>query len=287
MSLIALCRFQFRDDQSRTSRAGIVVSDSIHVLPESMTGDLALTSILDAGSPIDRATELVSHCEQQVSLISPEIRFLSPLERQEVWGTGMTYHKAVDPHSQNLSLYEKAYLSDRPFFFYKSSAHVTAGSGGIIRVRPDSFNTIAEPELTVVLSSTGKIAGYTIGSDVTARDIEGENPLYQCLSKCYDGSCSVGPWIRLCSYSDLRNSVVRTRQVRGSEVIFRGETNLGQMVKTPETIAEWFLRGGQRPLGAAILTGNGVAFPADITLQAGDVVTHEIEGLGVQSATVA
>ncbi|WP_437187196.1 fumarylacetoacetate hydrolase family protein [Planctomicrobium sp. SH668] len=286
MSIIGLCRFYFIHETPADVQCGIVVDETLHVIPQVDFAGLTLTRICDSESPIDTAKGLAERCEKRLPLSSQEIAWLSPFERQEVWGTGMTYHKDVDPSQSGLSLYDQSYLSDRPFFFFKSSGHATAGSGGVVRVRPDSSNTISEPELTVVISSKNQIVGYTIGSDVTARDIEWKNPLYQSLSKSYDGCCAAGPWIRLCSFEDLRNSTIRTRQVRGTEVVFQGETNLSKMVKSPEVIADWFLKGGSRTYGSAILTGNGVAFPTDLTLLPGDLIVHEIEGLGIQETKV-
>lgn len=285
----ALCRFVPRAT-THGVRPLIGLWSPTHVLPltDGQESDPTLTHFLDSRDP---AAEIRHRLELR-SGVSPvamsEIQLLSPVERQEIWGGGMTYRRDdIDQSSPTLNPYEKMYHAERPFLFFKSQCYNVVGPGGVIRLRGDSQNTIAEPELTAFISASGKVVGYAIGSDVTARDVEQKNCLYINQAKAYIGACAVGPCIRLCSSASLQDSTIRTRVERGSQVVLTGETRVSEVVRAPEDVASWFVKMGLPRYGAAFITGNGVGFPADFTLLSGDRVIHEIDQLGQLVTTVA
>src|SRR4051794_25203400 len=123
----------------------------------------------------------------------------APIGNQEVWACGITFIRSRQSYVEDTketgtaNSYTRVYEADRPEIFFKATAYRTVGSGEGVRVRSDSHITVPEPELTLFVCSAGTIEGYTIGNDMSARDIEGENALYLSQAKCYDGSAAIGP----------------------------------------------------------------------------------------------
>jgi 2-dehydro-3-deoxy-D-arabinonate dehydratase len=162
------------------------------------------------------------------------------------------------------------------------------GPGHPIRVRADSKWSVPEPELTLVVSPALQIVGYTIGNDVSSRDIEGENPLYLPQAKVYRQSCSVGPFVTpVEKMPPLAGVEIRLVVRRGSKVVFEGSTTLAQMARTPESLVEWLGRENEFPNGVMLLTGTGIVPPDEFTLTGGDVVDISIAGIGTLTNPVA
>jgi 2-dehydro-3-deoxy-D-arabinonate dehydratase len=148
-------------------------------------------------------------------------------------------------------------------------------------VRSDSKWSVPEPELALVISTAGKIIGYTIGNDMSARDIEGENPLYLPQAKIYKQSCAVGPLItHVSQMPPLAEVEIRLAISRGGKTEFEGATTLAQMARTPESLAEWLYRENEFPRGAVLLTGTGIVPPDEFSLKPGDDVSISIAGIG-------
>jgi 2-dehydro-3-deoxy-D-arabinonate dehydratase len=172
------------------------------------------------------------------------------------------------------------YEAERPELFFKAAPWRVRGPGESIRVRGDARWSVPEPELALVVSPRGTIVGYTIGNDVSSRDIEGENPLYLPQAKVYDGACALGPALLVTERPLGAETAIAMRIVRDGAAAFAGETTLAQMRRTPEELVRWLYCETSFPQGAVLLTGTGIVPPDEFTLRSGDVVRIEIAGIG-------
>jgi 2-dehydro-3-deoxy-D-arabinonate dehydratase len=214
----------------------------------------------------------------------PRDRLLPPIGRQEVWAAGVTYLRSRTARQEEsrheADFYDRVYSAPRPELFFKASPHRVAGHGQPVRIRRDSRWNVPEPELTLCVSPAGRILGYTIGNDMSSRDIEGENPLYLPQAKVYDGCCGLGPCI-LAAADPLPPATAISLEVRrAGGVAFSGATDLGKMKRTPQELVEYLLRDNSFPHGCFLLTGTGVIPPNDFTLASGDVIRINIEPIG-------
>jgi 2-dehydro-3-deoxy-D-arabinonate dehydratase len=172
------------------------------------------------------------------------------------------------------------YNADRPELFFKATPHRVAGPGAGVKIRKDSKWNVPEPELALLVSSGGKIVGYTIGNDMSSRDIEGENPLYLPQAKVYDCSCGLGPGVLVADGPLPKETEIRIEVRRNGNEAFAGATKLAQMKRTPEELVGWLFRESSFPNGCYLLTGTGVVPPDDFTLKSGDEVRITIEPIG-------
>ena len=249
-----------------------------------------IAEILHAGSPAQAAKASVDSSVPAEPLGSQT--FLAPVDRQEIWAAGVTYKRskvAREEESKGAAqFYDKVYTAARPELFMKATPERVVGPGQPIRVRADSKWSVPEPELTLVVSPSLKIVGYTIGNDVSSRDIEGENTLYLPQAKIYKQSCSLGPVITLVeTMPALPGVVIRLVVRRGDKIAFEGSTTLAQMARTPESLIEWLGRENEFPNGVLLLTGTGIVPPDEFNLSSGDVVDISIAGIGLLSNSVA
>lgn len=209
---------------------------------------------------------------------------LAPIDGQEVWASGVTYLRSkvarMDESEGGGDFYDKVYGANRPELFFKSSAKKVVANGQPIRVRGDSVWNVPEPELVLVISSTGKVVGYTIGNDVSSRSIEGENPLYLPQAKVYDGSCAMGPAILVKTDGQEIHRQIEMTIDRGHEIIFSGEVSTDKIKRTEEDLAEYLFRELSFENGAFLFTGTGIVPPDDFTLRSGDIVRITVEGIG-------
>jgi 2-dehydro-3-deoxy-D-arabinonate dehydratase len=251
----------------------------------SMLGEL-----LAAPDPARLAAELLSLSRTSEAL--EKLTLLAPVCHQEVWAAGVTYKRSKIAREEEsvgaAQFYDKVYTADRPELFLKATAWRVVGPNGLVRIRRDGKWNVPEPELALVISPALKIVGYTIGNDMSSRDIEGENPLYLPQAKVYDGSCAVGPVVTLAgAMPPLAGVQVRLEIDRGGKRAFEGSTNLGQMARTPENLVEWLGRETSFPHGAVLLTGTGIVPPDEFTLAGGDEVRITIDGIGTLANRVA
>ena len=211
---------------------------------------------------------------------------LAPIAMQEVWAAGVTYYRSRTARMEESqtagggSFYDRVYHAERPELFFKSSAHKVVGPGAAVHIRKDSKWNVPEPEFTVLLSRSGKITGYTIGNDMSSRDIEGENPLYLPQAKVYDRSCALGPCILVQDNLPSRDTRIELEIARDSQTAFHDEISLAQMKRDPEVLAEYLFRENSFPYGCFLLTGTGIVPPDSFTLQAGDIIRISIDGIG-------
>lgn len=212
---------------------------------------------------------------------------LAPVEdTQEIWASGVTYlssRMAREAESQSADVYQKVYAAARPELFFKANGWRAQGHGGAIRVRADSAWNVPEPELVLVLDARGAIVGCTAGNDVSSRSIEGENPLYLPQAKVYDGACALGPGIRLCTADALRDLSIALDIARGGAMVFAGRTRTSQIKRGLEELAGYLFRELRFPQGALLFTGTGIVPGEDFTLQSGDVVRIDIDGLVLEN----
>jgi 2-dehydro-3-deoxy-D-arabinonate dehydratase len=218
---------------------------------------------------------------------------LAPIVAQEVWAAGVTYYRSRDARMEESrdaaggDFYARVYAAERPEIFFKGSAHRTVGLGGKVRIRADSRWNVPEPELVLAVNSAGRIFGYTIGNDMSSRDIEGENPLYLPQAKVYDGSCALGPCIVVSEQAPAAETAIRLEVARRGSVAFAGETTLAQLKRRPAELVSFLFRDSSFPSGVLLMTGTGIVPPADFTLAAGDEIRIEIDGIGRLVNTVA
>ena len=218
--------------------------------------------------------------------------FLAPVDKQEVWAAGVTYKRskvAREEESRGAAqFYDKVYTAPRPELFLKATPSRVVHPGQPVRIRADAKWSVPEPELTLVISPAGKIVGYTVGNDMSSRDIEGENPLYLPQAKIYKGSCAVGPLVTpVGAMPPLAGVEIKLRVTRAGKTAFEGSTTLAQMARTPESLAEWLFKENEFPSGALLLTGTGIVPPDEFTLQSGDDVSITIAGIGTLQNPVA
>ena len=216
---------------------------------------------------------------------------LAPIEdTQEAWASGVTYlssRMAREAESQSADVYQKVYAAERPELFFKAPGWRVRGPGDGIRIRADSHWNVPEPELVLLIDASGAIRGCTAGNDVSSRSIEGENPLYLPQAKVYDGACAIGPSIRLCGADALRDLPISLGIARDGARVFAGATRTSQIKRSLEELAGYLCRELSFPHGAFLFTGTGVVPGEDFTLQAGDVVRIDIDGLVLENTVEA
>jgi 2-dehydro-3-deoxy-D-arabinonate dehydratase len=208
---------------------------------------------------------------------------LTPVEPNlEVWGSGVTYLRSRDARKAESTsaadVYQLVYEAERPEIFFKSIGWRVVGSGEQVRLRADSKWNVPEPELTLVINAHGEIVGYSIGNDMSSRDIEGANPLYLPQAKTYTGSCAVGPGIRLVSAADMQDLTIQLQIERDAQTVFIGDTATSKMKRTFQDLADYLCRELEFPTGVFLMTGTGVVPGDDFTLASGDIIHVSIGG---------
>ncbi len=212
---------------------------------------------------------------------------LAPLDRQELWACGVTYLRSKIGRQEESKdagggdFYARVYEAERPEVFFKATAHRVAHPGLPVRIRKDSGWDVPEPELTLVVTSSGKIVGYTIGNDMSSRSIEGENPLYLPQAKTYDGCASVGPCILVTEEPLPSDTRIHLEIRREDHAAFRSSIAISQMKRTPQELVSFVFRECSFPNGCLIMTGTGIVPENDFTLKSGDEILISIDGIGV------
>lgn len=222
-----------------------------------------------------------------------ESELLPPIGSQEVWAAGVTYFSSrlarmeESKTAGGSDFYASVYNADRPELFFKSTAHRVMGHGQSVRIRQDSSWDVPEPELTLALSTDGKIIGYTIGNDMSSRSIEGENPLYLPQAKTYEGAAGLGPCLCVLDTELLASTKISLKIRRTDSIVFEGETELSAMKRKPAELAGYLFRELRFPQGCYLMTGTGIVPGTGFTLESGDQIEITIEGLGRLKQTVA
>lgn len=253
--------------------------DFLSLLKEAEACDVSpftlVQSLISSARPIPESLE-------QLSL-------LVPIEAPEVWAAGVTYERSREARNYEATggrmdastFYDKVYDAERPELFFKSTAARTVGPGGAVQLRSDSSWQIPEPELALVLDGQGRIVGYTIGNDMSCRDIEGENPLYLPQAKVWKRSCSIGPAIRLAeTVEDPYRLQMTCRIYREGQKVVEGTASTGQLKRRLEELTGFLKRDNELFEGTVLLTGTCIVPPNEFTLAAGDRVEIDISGIG-------
>jgi len=274
-----LAKFRRSDGQLGVGRV-----EGDHILPFDLSSGQyrSLFEILEADNPYE-AAEFISSEDDQIPL--EHVTLLPPIDNQEIWAAGVTYKRSktarMEESTTAASCYDRVYASPRPELFFKATPHRVAGHGQPLRIRTDSNWNVPEPELTLVLSSKLSLVGYTIGNDVSSRDIEGDNPLYLPQAKCYSQSCGLGPWITLAVGMPPRSEIgIRLLVHRSGKIVYDGRTSVDQMARTFENLIGWLGRDNSFPTGAFLLTGTGIVPYSGFTLEADDIVEIKVDGIG-------
>jgi len=222
-----------------------------------------------------------------------EVNLLAPISTQEVWAAGVTYLRSKVARMEESkdagggSFYNKVYEAPRPELFFKASPHRVVGPGQKVRIRHDSQWNVPEPELALLVNPQGLILGFTIGNDMSSRDIEGENPLYLPQAKVYDGCCALGPCLLLASQPLPKETDIAMEVIRSGEIVFSGKTTLARMKRGLQELVDWLFRDNSFPSGVFLLTGTGIVPPDDFTLQSGDDIRIAMPKIGILHNTVA
>jgi 2-dehydro-3-deoxy-D-arabinonate dehydratase len=210
----------------------------------------------------------------------------APIEDQEVWASGVTYYRSRSARIEESKdagggdFYDRVYSAERPELFFKAVAHKVAGPNSPVRIRSDAKWSVPEPELTLAVNPRGQIIGYTIGNDMSSRDIEGANPLYLPQAKVYDRSCALGPGILIRKEPMPPTTEIALEILRSGTQQFSAAIKLSEMKRDPQTLVDYLYRDQSFPHGCFLLTGTGIIPPDSFTLQSGDEIRISISGIG-------
>ena len=219
--------------------------------------------------------------------------FEAPIENQEVWAAGVTYYRSRAARIEESKdagggdFYDRVYSADRPELFFKAVAHKVAGPDSEVRIRRDAKWSVPEPELALLVNPLGRIIGYTIGNDMSSRDIEGANPLYLPQAKVYDRSCALGPGILIQPHPMPVTTEIRMEILRAGVVEYSASTALTEMKRDPAVLVEYLFRDQSFPRGCFLLTGTGIVPPDSFALRSGDEIHISIDGIGTLMNQVA
>ena len=275
-----LCRFA--TDADARIRVGLITDDDT-LLDLAAAGIDRMQSLLERADLTEELARLTRAGLPQHWL--DEVRLATPVESQEVWAAGVTYLRSKQARMVesefSADAYDHVYEATRPEIFFKSMPEKVVSPGDAVGIRSDARWNVPEPELALVINSSARIVGYTIGNDMSSRDIEGENLLYLPQAKIYARSCAVGPWIVVgVTEDDVRGWKIQLEICRGGQTVFAGETRANQIKRSFAELVEYLFRSQQFPQGAVLLTGAGVIPPDAFTLAADDRVRITISGVG-------
>ncbi len=268
---------------------GILVTDNLGGQCATL-GSVSWDDLLAAPDLFERAQEALAGPQ-----VAPpaEKEILAPIGSQEVWAAGVTYYRSRSARIEESkdagggTFYDRVYSAARPELFFKATARRVIAHGGNVRIRSDATWSVPEPELTLVINPRAEIVGYTIGNDMSSRDIEGENPLYLPQAKVYDGSCALGPCVLLADAPLPKSTTIAVTITRQGSAVFTGSTSVAEIKREFTELVRYLFRDNTFPGGACLMTGTGVVPEDNFTLAHGDGVSITIEGIGTLSNTVA
>ena len=267
-------------ESSGTAAVGIL--EDGQVFPLDLSAEVAsLADIFNTNDPAATAESL----KTATALPLDSVALLAPIDHQEVWAAGVTYKRSqtarMEESETSASCYDRVYASPRPELFLKATPHRVSGPGQPLRIRQDATWNVPEPEITCVVNARLELVGFTVGNDMSSRDIEGENPLYLPQAKVYRQCAGLGPCVTLIDAMPSRaETMIRLKIERDGVAVFEGETDVDQMARTFEDLIEYLGRDQEFPHGVFLMTGTGVVPDSDFTLAAGDVVHITIDGIG-------
>jgi 2-dehydro-3-deoxy-D-arabinonate dehydratase len=284
---VKLCRFF--SAAHPFPRLGLALDD-VSLLDLSGAGIDSLTDLLDAPDLAAHLRALARKPLRRLPLA--DVCLAAPVEQHEVWAAGVTYQRSkaarMEESDFSASAYDRVYDAPRPEIFFKALGPKVTGPGGRVGIRADARWNVPEPELVLVFNRRAQLVGYTVGNDMSSRDIEGENLLYLPQAKTYRASCALGPFIRVgVSEDDARQWSIRLQIERAGAEVFSGETSVAKIKRSFGELAQWLHRSQEFPAGVMLLTGTGIVPPNEFTLAAEDVVRITVSGIGALENVVA
>jgi 2-dehydro-3-deoxy-D-arabinonate dehydratase len=287
MEYMRLCRFAA--DASSGVRVGLVASSGT-VIDLTGAGVHRLQGLLERADLADELLRLTRAGLHEHPLQS--VRLHTPVESQEVWAAGVTYLRSKQARMEesefSADVYDRVYDAARPELFFKSLPDKVVSPGDAVGIRRDARWNVPEPELALVINASGRVAGFTIGNDMSSRDIEGDNVLYLPQAKIYARSCAIGPWVVVgAGEDDARAWTIGLEIWRQGNRVFAGDTSAGQIKRSFHELVEYLFRSQTFPNGVVLLTGAGVIPPDAFTLAADDRVRITISGVGTLENPVA
>lgn len=272
------------------TKGGIVIKkDDTYYLVESQDWDTYVNDD-ELYEKVEKATKEISPHPDGEKLLTSKIQ--APIQSQEIWACGVTYLRSKvgrQEESKNAGgsdFYARVYEADRPEIFFKASAYRTVGPGEKVTIRKDSTWDVPEPELTLLVTSSGKIVGYTIGNDMSSRSIEGENPMYLPQAKIYDGCASVGPCVYVTPEALPADTLIRMQIFRDGKTVFEGEIAINQIKRRLEDLVFYLYKELSFPHGCLLMTGTGIVPSSDFTLKKDDEIKITIDHIGTLINTV-
>jgi 2-dehydro-3-deoxy-D-arabinonate dehydratase len=276
---VTLCRFT--SPSHADVHVGLVDGDSVRDLTPA--GVQRLDQLL-------AREDLADHLARAQQARLPEwslqqLRLVTPVESQEIWAAGVTYLRSKQARMEESDFsaraYDQVYEAARPEIFFKAVPEKVVSPGEPVGIRRDARWNVPEPELTLVINSSGSLVGFTIGNDMSSRDIEGENLLYLPQAKIYARSCAIGPWVVVgAREDDVRQWTIQLDIQRAGESVFAGQTSVDQIKRPFGELIDYLFRSQIFPHGAMLLTGAGIVPPEAFTLAEGDRVRITISGIG-------
>jgi 2-dehydro-3-deoxy-D-arabinonate dehydratase len=268
----------------RTRSGPVLEAESEFYIKLDVEWDALLTRD-DLFSFLEQAKSGSDHCKLE--------DILAPIGQQEVWAAGVTYYRSRDARMEESKsagggdFYDRVYGAERPELFFKATAWRVVGPDQPVAIRSDANWSVPEPELTLLITPQGKITGYTIGNDMSSRDIEGENPLYLPQAKVYNRSCALGPCIFVTDKPLPKSTEISLEIRRGGQSTFAGSTTLESLKREPLSLVEFLYRDNSFPDGCFLLTGTGIVPPDSFTLQRGDEIRITVPPIGILVNSVA
>lgn len=280
MCFVDLCRKQKTMKLYKTKEGIVIVKENNTYLFKEQDWD----TFINDDNLLEKMEGLIQFLQKSAPVNVADI--LAPIQNQELWACGVTYLKSKVGRQEESKaaggsdFYAKVYDAQRPEVFFKATAHRVVGTGDKVNIRKDSVWDVPEPELTLVVTSSGKIVGYTIGNDMSSRSIEGENPLYLPQAKTYDGCAALGPCVFVTDQPIDLNSNIQLQIKRDQKIIFEGNITLNQMKRSLEELVSFVYRECSFPKGCLIMTGTGIVPGSDFTLQSKDEIKISIDSIG-------
>jgi len=281
------------------NRVGVILDDVIHDVTEHLptVGAWLRASVghvvqaIEGLQVVARDSEIMFKTEVFENKPAAFIpHWLPPVDEQDIWAAGVTYERSREARQEEAKdggdVYARVYQAERPELFFKAQGSRVVGPLGEVGIRADATWSVPEPELAVAINPAMEVVGFTVGNDMSSRDIEGENPLYLPQAKVYKASCALGPGIVLKPSSEWPIATIHLNIQRGGQTVFDGTVHTDRIKRRIGELVGYLGRSTEFPDGVLLLTGTGIVPPADFTLQAGDVVTIQIDEIGTLRNTV-
>jgi 2-dehydro-3-deoxy-D-arabinonate dehydratase len=267
--------------------------ESDHLIAVTPAQTVKVPLSIDALFAADDPGALLHRLMQAAPAASIPSSQRAPIQSQEIWAAGVTYFRSMSARKEESkkaggdTFYDRVYQAERPELFFKATPHRVAGPGQTVRIRADSHWNVPEPELTLAINARGRIFGYTIGNDMSSRDIEGENPLYLPQAKLYDRSAAIGPALFVTDEPLPPTTEIVLEIIRGGEAVFSGKTTIDQIKRSLPSLVEYLFRENSFPHGCYLMTGTGIVPPDGFTLQSADEIRITIAPIGTLVNPVA